>query len=121
MAALVALNQRQAVLAGVTARLQRLSPAGRLRSDRQRLDDQAGRLERAVQAVVELRRARLETLAGRLAALNPLAVLQRGYALVQTPQGQVVRSTAQLAPGEEIRVQLADGQADARVEKIIPA
>lgn len=50
-----------------------------------------------------------------LDALNPAAILRRGYAIVRSG-GQAVRSTKQLAPGVIVDVQLADGHFSANVK-----
>jgi exodeoxyribonuclease VII large subunit len=53
-----------------------------------------------------------EVLAQRLArvrALSPLATLERGYAVVQTSAGAVVRKPDQLVPGERLGVRVAGG------------
>jgi len=50
----------------------------------------------------------------RLTALSPGGTLRRGYAVVQRAGGQVVRRPADAAPGERLRVRLADGQLFAR-------
>ena len=112
------LAERRDELDGLFARLGRASPVWRLRNDRQRLDELSARLRRAAIANLELKQARLETLSARLAALNPKTVLQRGYALVEKFDRTLVRTAAQLSPGENIRVRLADGQVDARVEQV---
>jgi exodeoxyribonuclease VII large subunit len=112
------LDVRRARLDGVLARLGRASPAWRVRNDRQRLDDLQARLERAGLSGLRLRRARQEALTAHLTALSPLAVLQRGYALVQTTDGRVVRQAAQLAVGQEIEVRLVDGRVSAAVTGI---
>jgi len=104
--------------AGLNARLGRASPAWRVRNDRQRLDELQSRLVRAGMAHLQLRRAHQQSLAARLKALSPLAVLRRGYALVQTAKGGVVRQAAQLEVGQEIRVQLADGSAGVVVQSV---
>ena len=100
------------------ARLQRVSPARRLQNDRQRLDELDLRLIRGLLNLTALRSAHLHGLAQRLEALNPRAVLQRGFAVVRNPQGQVVRSPADLSPGAEVQVQLARGGFSARVEQL---
>jgi exodeoxyribonuclease VII large subunit len=64
---------------------------------------------------VERKRARLEHSAGRLRALSPRATLQRGYAIVRSGD-EIVRSTAAVATGEAIDVEVADGRFGARVE-----
>ncbi|MDB5185399.1 MAG: Exodeoxyribonuclease 7 large subunit [Candidatus Saccharibacteria bacterium] len=47
-----------------------------------------------------------------LSALNPAAILRRGYAIVRT-DGRALRSVAQLKPGQPLSLQLADGRAAA--------
>jgi len=51
----------------------------------------------------------------RLRALSPAATLQRGYAIVQRPDGTVVREPAQVAPGDALRLRLAGGEVPATV------
>jgi exodeoxyribonuclease VII large subunit len=104
-------------LDGLNARMKYASPVSRLRSDRQRLDDLLNRLQRAAGADLQLRSARQAAIFARLQGLNPLAVLKRGYALVQS-QGVVIRHSADLAAGKEIQVRMADGEVDATVTEI---
>jgi exodeoxyribonuclease VII large subunit len=47
---------------------------------------------------------------GKLEALSPLAVLSRGYALVWTQDNKLVKRPTQVAPGDKVRVQLAEGE-----------
>jgi len=60
--------------------------------------------------------ARLERLDHQLKALSPLAILERGYALVFDASGGLVKSSAQVETGEEISARLAQGRLRARVE-----
>ncbi len=64
------------------------------------------------------RRSRLEQAVGTLAALSPVAILERGYSLIFDTRGALVKDAAQLAPGDAIAVQLARGGLDARVETL---
>ena len=93
------------------------SPEGSLQQKELLLELLRQRLERAAAAAVEKRQRQFAALSGRLDALSPLKVLARGYA-VATRQGQVLHSVAQLSPGEEIRLRLADGTAFCAVERI---
>jgi exodeoxyribonuclease VII large subunit len=102
----------------LSARLGRASPAWRVRNDRQRLDELQARLGRAARAQIRARRAAQQTLAARLKALSPLAVLQRGYVLVQTPAGRVLRLAAALEVGQQVRLQMSDGSAEAVVQSV---
>ena len=51
----------------------------------------------------------------RLRALSPAATLQRGYAIVQRPDGTVVRAPDQVTKGDPLRVRLAGGELAATV------
>jgi len=79
-----------------------------------------GRLKRA--ALNRLTAARLEwaRLRESLEALNPAAVLGRGFSIVRTPEGEVVSSSDQVSVGREVEVLLSRGALDCRVERIHP-
>jgi exodeoxyribonuclease VII large subunit len=63
------------------------------------------------------RRSRLDQLEHQLKALSPVAILERGYALVFDSSGKLVKSAAQVDPGDEISARLAYGTLTAKVEK----
>jgi exodeoxyribonuclease VII large subunit len=63
------------------------------------------------------RGSRLDHIQHQLKALSPVAILERGYALVFDSSGKLVKSTAQVDPGDEISARLAHGTLTARVEK----
>ena len=79
----------------------------------------AGRsLASYAQRGVERRRARVQTLAGRLDALSPLATLERGYAVARDDAGRVMASTRQFAIGEEFQLSVRDGEIRARTTEV---
>lgn len=69
---------------------------------------------------LQRRAERLRTLARTLNALNPLATLERGYAIAFDAQGGVLRSSQGLAEGDQVRVRLADGAFSARLLTMEP-
>lgn len=75
------------------------------------------RLDVAITGVLALKRARLQTAAQALQLLNPLNVLDRGYALVFNEAGQTVTDASTLAPGAALRIRVQRGQIDAAVTK----
>lgn len=85
-------------------------PAALIADKGMRLDHLQHRLAAAMRAVTDQESGRFAALAASLDALSPLRVLGRGYALAQTEDGTVLRSAAQTAAGERIRVRLAQGQ-----------
>jgi exodeoxyribonuclease VII large subunit len=96
-------------------RLERFTPGSRVRADRQRVDELARRAGAAIGHRIALEGAGLTGLQRRLEALSPQAILQRGYAVIHGPAGQVVRSTRQVQPGDRLRVLVSDGAFDAQV------
>ena len=66
---------------------------------------------------VAKRRERLNTLAAALDALSPMKVLARGYSIVQQEDGKAVVSIQDVAPGDKLKLTLADGNLDCRVER----
>ncbi len=61
-------------------------------------------------------RARLDGVAGRLESVSPLAVLQRGYALVTDPLGHPLTTAASVQPGARVRLRFADGDVGATAD-----
>ena len=72
------------------------------------------RLERAIRVRLERRRAVLEQMMGKLDALSPLRVLERGYTIVRAgAEGEtVIRSAAQVRTGQELKITFHDGIRD---------
>ena len=60
---------------------------------------------------------RIEALARSLSHLDPRAVLERGYSVVRSADGRIVRRAASIAPGDLLDVTFAAGSAQARVER----
>ena len=58
-------------------------------------------------------RARVSALAAKLAALDPMAVLDRGYALVRNESGDVVARASAVSPGDRLAVVFRDGRVPA--------
>ena len=116
VAALLASNRRDRT--DLEMRLARLSPQRKVQEDRQRLDELTERALRGLAAGHRLRRARVDGLASRLQALSPLAVLQRGYAVVRGPDGRILQSVQQIKPGDAITARLKDGELSAQVQQV---
>ena len=72
----------------------------------------------AAEARLAVPRRRLEGLAAALDAMSPLKVLGRGFAVAADENGQILRRAADAAPGDRVRVTLAEGRLDCRVETV---
>ena len=83
----------------------------------QNLDHLAGRLELAVRDKVQKAEKDLAVLSARLAVLNPLETLSRGYCICRrAATGEVVTDTAQVSLGETVIIVLRKGQLSCKVE-----
>ncbi len=101
-----------------STRVRAASPVQVLARQRQLLDQLAARLGTGATRRVAEARHRFAALGGRLDALSPLAVLNRGYAIAfALPEGAVLKDAGQTAPGRRIQVRLARGSVDAAVER----
>jgi exodeoxyribonuclease VII large subunit len=65
-------------------------------------------------------KVRIERMGRALEMLSPLAILERGYALVFDAAGQLVKDSTQVNPGDEISARLARGAIQATVKKTTP-
>ncbi|MGQ0619147.1 MAG: exodeoxyribonuclease VII large subunit [Panacagrimonas sp.] len=101
--------ERSLRLHALTARLGTRHPESRI----QRLHEQRTSLESRLGTSLRQRLKRLvdQMQASRslLDSLNPQAVLERGYAVARSTQGEVLRDTKQLADGEPFTLTLARG------------
>jgi exodeoxyribonuclease VII large subunit len=98
--------------------LKRLSDPGRkMREHQQRLDELSVDLLRRFQECLRQSRDQMARSAGRLQALSPLAVLERGYSIVhKLPDERIVKDAEALSPGDRVRITFAAGKAICRVE-----
>jgi exodeoxyribonuclease VII large subunit len=112
------LRQRQNGVAALAAAVLRHDPRQALAQARERLAACRTHLQRELERAVQRSVARVGALDARLHSLSPLAVLERGYALVLSADGSVVRSTGQLTPGDPLTTRLADGAFSSRVERV---
>ena len=94
------------------------SPEGFYRLRRETLEGLSKRMELSVHRHLAGKRQSLERVVAGLGALNPLGVLGRGYALVQSEEGAVISSAARLEVGQRVTLRFSDGRASAEVREI---
>ena len=81
------------------------------------LDHAAALLQASFRSSVSDKRGRLAQGVAALDAMSPLKVLGRGYAIAETEEGRILRSRKDAAPGQRLRIKLADGDVGCRVEE----
>jgi len=83
---------------------------------RERLAGLEARLSAAVLSGLDRPRAALDRAQAGLAALSPLATLERGYAIARRPDGSVLRDAGAAAVGEELELVLRRGRLGVEVK-----
>ena len=96
-------------------RVQLRGPMQRVTDGRLRLDELSDRIHIGVRKGLTRDQAQLAQLSGRLDAMSPLRVLERGYVVV-TQDGSAVTSSARLSPGDAVRLRFADGEHAAEIQ-----
>ncbi len=100
---------------GVTSSVRHYDARRRLANVRQQLEAQVANLAAAMHTRLLESRGALERRSASLEALSPVAILNRGYALVFDAKGQLVKDAARLKAGDELSARLARGRVRARV------
>jgi exodeoxyribonuclease VII large subunit len=105
-------EQRNTV-ASLAADLRYLSPARRIQSERQSVDEFSRRAYSSLLHRVQLQSSHVRGMKNRLEALSPLAVLARGYAVVtRKMDGGVVSRVADAS--DVMKVRVSDGEFEVR-------
>jgi exodeoxyribonuclease VII large subunit len=99
----------------ISAAIRHYDARRRLASVRQQLDAQVTNLAAATHRQLAENRSLLERRIASLEALSPVAILNRGYALVFDASGNLVKDASQVAAGDPISTRLARGRLQARV------
>ena len=112
---------RRSSLGDLERRLAAVQLGSRLGRSRAEVLALLGRADTAVRGLVEERRAELGRIGAQLAALSPLAVLDRGYAMARrADDGAIVRSAAAVRPGDRLALRLARGSLAVTVDEVEP-
>src|SRR5438876_2786560 len=111
------IDQRE-LLGRIRRDLLRLDPKYQLERLQQRLDDTSALLQARMEHILSLRIERLRGIALRLHSLSPLLTIACGFAVVRRDSDHsLVTKTQQVHPGDELTIQVTDGQIHAQVNK----
>ena len=95
-----------------------VSPEGYLNQRRSNLEALRGRLIAVQNQQLAVKKQRFAAITAKLDAMSPLKVLSRGYAMVQTETGQILRSVQNVSLDDSIRITLEDGVLHATVHDL---
>ncbi|MGR2857919.1 exodeoxyribonuclease VII large subunit [Erwinia sp. 1181_3] len=104
----------------VGQRLSAIRPEMRVQRAGQQLQQWHHRLQQAMQQQLNANKQRFGNLAAQLEGVSPLATLARGFSVTTAADGQVVKKTQQLHPGDVLKTRLDDGWVESEVTAITP-
>lgn len=81
------------------------------------IDALVDRSRRVLRHLLDRADSELSHTRARVVSLSPAATLERGYAVLQRPDGAVVRSSAEVSADQELRVRVAEGEFTVRVRE----
>ncbi|HIU44300.1 MAG TPA: exodeoxyribonuclease VII large subunit [Candidatus Ventrousia excrementavium] len=114
---LAQITERRARLDAIASKRIMSSPYEYLNERSLLLSMQEQRMTSAMAALLAEKRKQYVHLAATMDAISPLKVLSRGYSMVQGEQG-VVKSAADVVPGDRLTVRFSDGRADCLVQSV---
>lgn len=94
------------------------SPLSRLDNSRLGIIHLTSRIEGAMTAHIRDNKSTLSALSARLEAINPLAVLARGYSMIRSEEGAVLSSVTSVREGDRVDVVMSDGKLNATIDKV---
>jgi len=112
------LDRERAWLDGIRSRPVLADPLREIDRRQEQVTSLTERARRCLAAALARADDDISHLRARLLALAPSATLRRGYAIVQRPDGAVVRQAAGVAAGERLTLRFADDQLAVRAEKL---
>jgi exodeoxyribonuclease VII large subunit len=110
------IEQLQLHLNRLNSSLILLSPQNQLRQKTQRVDQLEKMFLLSEQRLLEKKNLQLENVVKALNAMNPLAILQRGFSVLYNQKDQVIRSANTVQVGDSIKARLSEGTLQCTVD-----
>ena len=100
-----------------TAQIYQSSALQRFGKHEDRLKNNLSSLNSQIKNLIDRKKLMLSSIHSNVKAISPLAVLDRGYAIVMNENGEALKSSKSLKVGDAITTRLADGGFSANVSK----
>lgn len=102
----------------LTNRLSPLKLASKLSEKKVRLALLEQKQISAIKAIIDRKDERVKIEMASLDALSPLSVLQRGFSIVQTTEGKILRDAEQIKQNDRVKIRLSRGRIEAEVKLV---
>lgn len=101
----------------VTTRFSAVTPLAQILKLNERVENNFNNIYKLFVNIIDQKKHKVTALAGRLQALSPLAILERGYSITRTvPAAEIVKDPAAVALNQELEVLVARGSLLCRVK-----
>jgi len=111
---LVKSNKMNMVISSLTNR----NPLSKLHLTKDKINTLLNNLNRNIEEKLKINQNNLEKLCKNIEILNPLSILDRGYAIVTNKEGVAVKSSKEVSKGEKLTARLSNGLIDIEVKNI---
>ena len=111
---LVKSNKMNMVISSLTNR----NPLSKLHLTKDKINTLLNNLNRNIEEKLKINQNNLEKLCKNIEILNPLSILDRGYAIVTNEEGVAVKSSKEVSKGEKLSARLSKGLIDIEVKNI---
>ena len=99
-------------------RLIQASPKNKIQLLSEKLVGLQNRMVQNIQTQIRFRRERFEGFLKNLNAVNPLAILERGYSICSKDE-KLLKSSAEVKPGDKVKIRLSQGGLDCTVKNVL--
>ncbi|KAA6451506.1 exodeoxyribonuclease VII large subunit [Bacillus swezeyi] len=110
------LDRKKQKLNEQTYKLEMLHPAEQLKQAKMRHGEQTNRLKRNMNVQLKQIHSQFQTVLGKLNALSPLEVMERGYSLTYK-ENELIKSIEQVQEKDELLIKLNDGTLTCEVQQ----
>ncbi len=118
-------NSMRGIISDLNQRLTRISASPAFRHPLRKIEDFYQDIDRmmhsaslTIQHMIKVAQGRLTATTGKFQALNPLAILSRGFSLTTTIEGKIIRQASCLKKGDVVNTKLANGSFKSEVIKV---
>ena len=111
---LVKSNKMNMMISSLTNR----NPLSKLHLEKDKINTLLNNLNRNIEEKLKTNQNNLEKLCKNIEILNPLSILDRGYAIVTNKEGVAVKSSKEVSKGEKLTARLSNGLIDIEVKNI---
>jgi exodeoxyribonuclease VII large subunit len=95
-------------------------PYDKVNQYRLKLDNELRQLFKSNEMIFKDKKSNFAMLAGKLDALSPLKVLERGYSVARTDDGNIINSVEQVNIGDSLEINLKNGKIGCNVVSVKP-